>query len=665
MERETSCITSQAALDYVKNEADVRLSEFVGNLDPELDELSDPVEYLNDPNNWISCRVMTTLFQRACHLLKDDSATYKIARHTVQKSIPGCGQRIIYKAIGSHRDALGKAQELNDRWSRNKTVTVLRQTHKSAVIRIEWHPEMTASYLICQYNKGLFQYLPLLWGDPPLTITERSCAFSGSPFCEYRLTWKRRPRIVSFLSRFWSSQKLLTEIVGEMEADKQLIRYKYEEAARLNRSLNLKIQQLTAVQETGKAILTIFDLGQLLDVIMPLLTRACRIERAAVLLINNKRQRLEYLHSIGYEDETPDDLKSWSLSLGYTRNIFARVANTGRSEYIPNVVGENLEKQKIFLKTTPCSAFVVPLIIQSKVIGVLIADTVKGRMIPVETRETLEIFSPLIAIAIENARLYGKLNHQRQMLKKSHRLLGHAEKLSCLGNLAARLTHEIKNPITAIDTFIQMLPKKFDDPEFRDNFYQIAREETGRINALLSELLDLACPRKPSFEKNDLHHLIDKTVLLFSPQSKASRIEVQCRYGPETEQVWMDREKIKQAILNVLLNALENTNPGGRVEISTEISRNDSHHPDIVVHVRDNGPGMTPSVQQKIFDPYFTTRKDSCHQRGTGLGLFIAHQNLAEHGGSITVSSRTGIGSCFSLSFPVNPGQKNSFRLSA
>jgi polar amino acid transport system substrate-binding protein len=95
-------------------------------------------------------------------------------------------------------------------------------------------------------------------------------------------------------------------------------------------------------------------------------------------------------------------------------------------------------------------------------------------------------------------------------LKRSHSLLSRSEKLAFLGDLAARLAHEIKNPMTAIGTFIQMLPYKIDDEEYRVNFHKIALEETNRVNNLISELLDLANIRESRFESTNLHELIEK-----------------------------------------------------------------------------------------------------------------------------------------------------------
>jgi signal transduction histidine kinase len=233
--------------------------------------------------------------------------------------------------------------------------------------------------------------------------------------------------------------------------------------------------------------------------------------------------------------------------------------------------------------------------------------------------------------------------------------LSRAERFSFLGNLAARLAHEIKNPMTALGTFLQMLPQKFNDEEFRTNFYKIAMEETNRVNNLITELLDLVKTRESHFELNDLHDLIEKMILLVSPQSNAKRIDVVCQFDPDIGQVWIDSEKMKQVVLNLLSNSVEFTPEGGRIEISTTRESMNGGRRSIRLEIKDNGTGIPQSVINKVFDPYFTTKHKSNMHNGTGLGLFIAHQNMQDHGGSIEVKSKVNEGTTFTLTLPSDP----------
>ncbi|MCJ7593945.1 MAG: ATP-binding protein, partial [Desulfobacterales bacterium] len=339
-------------------------------------------------------------------------------------------------------------------------------------------------------------------------------------------------------------------------------------------------------------------------------------------------------------------------------NMLVRVTNTGQAEYIAEVEGSTLKKENILLaEGRPMSAFVVPLITRSKVIGVIATDAVEGKGVPKETRETLELFAPQIAVAIENARLYSSLQESLSDLKRSQALLGRAEKFSFLGNLAARLAHEIRNPLTAIGTFIQLLPLKYDDQEFMEDFHKVAMEETNRVNNLITELLDLVKPRESHFGFEDIHELIEKMVLLMSPQSKAKQIEVVRNFDPRVGQVWMDAEKMKQVILNLLSNAVDfSPEEGGRIEVSTRNSAAKGGKPRTVrIEVKDNGIGIPPALYDKIFEPYFTTKHKSNMHSGTGLGLFVVHQNMQDHGGTIEVKSTLNLETTFILTLPAEP----------
>jgi signal transduction histidine kinase len=389
---------------------------------------------------------------------------------------------------------------------------------------------------------------------------------------------------------------------------------------------------------------------------MNLLSNVCRINRAVIMLVNEDKGFLEYIHSMGVNGEMPEEIKNYKVSLNRLSNILVRVANTGRPEYVPEVKSSTLRKENIMLThSKPTSVFVLPLITRSKVIGIFATDAIDGKGVPKETRETLEVFAPQIAIAIENAKLYSRLQEQMEELKQSHALLSRSEKFSFLGNLAARLAHEIKNPLTAIGTFIQMMPQKYNDEEFQQDFHKIALEETRRINNLITELLDLVKTKESHMELNDLHGLIDTMILLISPQSKAKKIDVSCQFDPNIGQVWMDSEKMKQVVLNILSNAVDFTPEGGKIELITKNCTEMEKQATVRIEIKDNGLGIPPSHIDRVFDPYFTTKHKSNIHSGTGLGLFVAHQNMQDHGGVIQVRNNKNEGAIFTLILPNIP----------
>lgn len=658
MKKEVSCINTRAILEFVKEKNHGDCSALLRDLDPEIDHLPDLEGFLKDQNNWISSSVATKLYQRASSILNNDRTAYEIARYAVEKISLGYAQRIVVKALWSYKHALKHAQKINDRWNRTKRVEVVEVKGNEAVVRLHWERQMDVTKDYCLMNQGTYTFMPLVWGGRPLRLEEACCYFDGAPYCEYRLKWPARNRLHEILSRFFTTKSVLTETIREMEEGKRIIEQKYEEVNELNVALNRKISQLIAIQETGKAILSVLNLDQLLAVIMNILSRICRINRAIIMLVNEQKGYLEYIHGVGFDEETLEAIRNYRVPLHRVSNMLVRVTSTGRSEYIAEVRRSSLKKENILLvQGKPISAFVVPLITRSKVIGVIATDAIDGRGVPEDTRETLELFAPQIAIAIENARLYSSLQASLSDLKNSRALLSRAERFSFLGNLAARLAHEIKNPLTAIGTFIQLLPLKYEDPEFREDFHKIAMEETARVNNLITELLDLVRPRESNFGYGDIHALIEKMTLLVSPRSKAKQIAIIRNFDESIGEIWMDGEKIKQVILNLLSNAIDFCpQEGGRIEVSTKNHSGRGGRPrSIRIEVKDNGVGVPPALQEKIFEPYFTTKHKSSMHSGTGLGLFIAHQNMQDHGGTIEVKSTPNLETTFILTLPAEP----------
>jgi len=225
MEKETSCVNSRAVLDYLKHHQ-VDCSEVCKGLDPEIDRLKDPENFLRDPSNWISCGVISKLYRRAATILKDENAAYKIARYTTENISLGYAQRIILKSFWSIRKALKQVQKINDKLNRSKKIDLVELKKNEAVVRLHWVPGMEVSKDICLYNQGAYTSLPLVWGGKPMTVTENCCYFSGAPYCEYHLKWPFSNRFSELFSRFYTSKSVLLETIEEMQRDKTIIESK-------------------------------------------------------------------------------------------------------------------------------------------------------------------------------------------------------------------------------------------------------------------------------------------------------------------------------------------------------------------------------------------------------------------------------------------------------
>lgn len=240
------------------------------------------------------------------------------------------------------------------------------------------------------------------------------------------------------------------------------------------------------------------------------------------------------------------------------------------------------------------------------------------------------------------------------------------ERLATVGTLAAGMAHEIKNPLVSLKTFAQLLPQKYDDPEFREIFSQIASAEIERINSLVEQLLRFAWPPKPILMPIDLHEPVEQTLNLLSTEIAKKGISVERRYHKAPLLVFADSEQLKQVFMNVLLNAVDvlGSTPEPRLEVTTGVRRKwgwpvggsfanlpqgyTTGSQEAWVKIADNGPGIRENHLKHVFDPFFTT-KDTGH----GLGLSIAHGIVREHKGSITAENVARGGAAFTVALPL------------
>lgn len=214
------------------------------------------------------------------------------------------------------------------------------------------------------------------------------------------------------------------------------------------------------------------------------------------------------------------------------------------------------------------------------------------------------------------------------------------ERLSALGNLAAGVAHEIRNPLSSIKGFATYLSGKV-----REQDREAARamvQEAERLNRVVSELLEFARPGDVVLRPGDLNDIVERTLRLVGEDARLKNIIVDFERNAALPPVRMDAERLTQALLNLFLNAIQAMDSGGTLRIRSGPGA-DSDHVDL--RIEDTGAGMTPEVMQQIFNPYFTTKSS-----GTGLGLAIVHGIVEGHGAEIRVESVVGTGSVFTLS---------------
>jgi PAS domain S-box-containing protein len=237
------------------------------------------------------------------------------------------------------------------------------------------------------------------------------------------------------------------------------------------------------------------------------------------------------------------------------------------------------------------------------------------------------------------------------------------DRLASVGTLAAGIAHEIKNPLVSIQTFAQLLPERFDETDFRENFGNVVRSEIGRINRLVHSLLDFARPRRRQPGQVDIQELLERALTLLESQLKKQEIEIIRKYADDMPLIFADPEQIYQVFFNLLQNAVQAMDgPRRQITLSTvkSVSGTGQKAKDVVLLIiKDTGRGIEKSELSNIFDPFYSTKAD-----GSGLGLSICHSILKEHGAGIDVQSSVGKGTTFTLTLPVGSVKRSVHKLS-
>jgi signal transduction histidine kinase len=247
---------------------------------------------------------------------------------------------------------------------------------------------------------------------------------------------------------------------------------------------------------------------------------------------------------------------------------------------------------------------------------------------------------------LESAGLAADLEHARTLLQR-------ADRLSALGTLAAGVAHEIRNPLVSVRTFIQLLPERVDDEEFRTSFRELALKEIERICELITDLLAFSRPSPADREPSDLNQIASQIVRLLDPEARKRDVAITAEFASHLPIVVVHEAQIKQVLMNVVLNAIQACAGRGTVSVVTRATGRDA----AVVEIADTGAGIAPDLRDQIFDPFFTTKDN-----GSGLGLYIAHRIVTEHGGTIQVRPHDDRGTVFTITFHADPERPHGAR---
>lgn len=330
--------------------------------------------------------------------------------------------------------------------------------------------------------------------------------------------------------------------------------------------------------------------------------------------------------------------------------------------------------QMLFELLSTDAVAIVPLFVRGELAGVIIADNfITRKPITEADLNVLKTFAGYAGVALERSHLYdelresvAKLQAANESLRTNQQKLLQAEKLSAIGEIAARVSHEIRNPLVAIGGLARSLlqdklsvrptalvgvsPRGVEDDSSSTETIetlQIIVTEVNRLEKFLRGTLDFVKPRMAGIVSTDLNNGVRECIQTFKKELAESSIELDMELLSEPLRCLIDPELFHHALANLIKNAIEAMSGGGKLHLGLRRSGVSA-----TVRVGDTGPGIPPEVRPRIFEPFFTTKPE-----GTGLGLAIASQNIRGLGGKLELESSPSFKTLFKLTLPVDVEQ--------
>jgi signal transduction histidine kinase len=462
------------------------------------------------------------------------------------------------------------------------------------------------------------------------------------------------------------------------------------ESKLLERSLQRRLAELQVIREIAECLQSEMEVHRILRTILVGATagQGLRFNRAFLLLVDLKRGRLTGRDAIGpadaeearriWEELDARDgslkqlLKSYEPLVGASGGrvhatveslttplsdddaFLIRAMRGGRSTKVENGAESDTGRaveESLLTKLGVRSFAAVPLTAHGKPVGLMIADNaITARPIVDDDIMVLELLGIQAALAIDRARVTEALATQVSNLERvTAELRAHeerlvrAERLSAVGEVAARVVHEIRNPLAAIGGFARSLLESDGTLWGKREALEIIVDEVRRLETIVREVLDFSRPSPPKIGIVRVDRLAQEVVDLLRWEMDDARVEARIEADPVPPPAAADRDQVFQALVNVVRNGVHAMPQGGVLVLRVRAS---GHAVEIVVE--DGGVGMPPDVKARVFEPFFTTKAS-----GSGLGLTIASQIVREHGGEIQIDSAEGRGTAVTLRFPV------------
>lgn len=400
--------------------------------------------------------------------------------------------------------------------------------------------------------------------------------------------------------------------------------------------LRSKARQLQALVSTARELVGRLEMGDLLGQIANEALGLGNFRLAALFLFDTgtRKLKLEAIsgnRSIGTYSETLE-LEESAIGTAIRRRKQVEVADLPRSEehhFVDVVQSEGI-----------VSMLSSPLIFEDKAIGVLNIYTDQRHRFSDHERNLLAALCGISALAIMNARLYERVFQTEDTLRRN-------DKLTTLGLLSAEIAHEIRNPLTVIKLLFGSLSLEFPEDDMRGRDVEVIAEKLDQLEGIVTRVLSFGKTSEGLHSAWDLHRIVDDTLYLMRLKLRQSGIRLSYEKPAQSLVVEASKGQLQQAVLNIVMNAVQAMPEGGELEVSLSSEVIDEVKMG-VIRVRDTGTGIPEEIRNRIFDSFLTGKAT-----GTGLGLNISKRILKSHNGDIEVEKSGPTGTVVKLWMPL------------
>ncbi len=370
------------------------------------------------------------------------------------------------------------------------------------------------------------------------------------------------------------------------------------------------------------------DPGVLSKHILSLLSTHFRSEKAALY-----EQQGDHFLLLAAQGAVPLDADDWLLAYARDQEAPLRLGINGP---LTAALRQSLDRYAIG------SVLLVPVQRPETTFWLMAARSLDEPAFRDSDLEMFIIFARQAAVAMENARLYDALRASLRRLERSQRALVQAEKMAAAGRLTASIAHEINNPLQSVQNCLHLSAQEALPPERRQAYFEMALQELARLRDTVRQMLNFYRQRPQHADEVDVHEILQDAQQLLARQFSERNIAWELDLQAHPARVRGVANQLQQVFINLMLNAYDALPAGGRLHIATC-----NHDGMVRVYFTDNGPGVPPAMQERIFEPFMTTKES-----GVGLGLTVSYNIIDAHGGALWLDGQWQGGARFVVDLP-------------